>query len=221
MQAWPLPWRFLNHCAYDVLAWALRLWSKMRSSASASSKISSAWLIHPPRLATPHAQIFYLRPRSGSICCANARDLGSYISLSALTHVLPSLPCKPDFHSCSTVWILFASPAQALGSLPGAWHSSLATRGTLGTVLFLSMVPLRAPELKYSVPLVFAMWSSEALVLVDPQDLTVLFPRCCLMFLVWCCVVPPSLFPLNICPRCEVHGEGDRRCVDSDFQGHV
>ena len=143
---------------------ALRLWSKMRSSASASSKISSAWLIHPPRLATPHAQIFYLRPRSGSICCANARNLGSYISLSAPTHVLPCFPCKADFHSCSTVWILFANPAQALGSLPGAWPSSLATWGTLGTVLFLSMVPLRAPELKYSVPLVFAMWSSEALV---------------------------------------------------------
>ena len=59
--------------------------------------------------------------RSGSICCANARHLGSYFSLNTLTHVLPCSPCKPDFHSCSIVWILLANPAQSLASVISAW----------------------------------------------------------------------------------------------------
>ena len=52
----------------------------------------------------------FFATRSGSIGCANARHLGSYFSQNTLTHVLPCWQCKPDFHSCSIVWICLPIP---------------------------------------------------------------------------------------------------------------
>ena len=29
-----------------------------------------------------------------------------------------------------------------------------------------------------------------------------MFPRCCLISILWCCMVSPSLVPLNVCVTC-------------------
>ena len=117
------------------------------------------------------------------------------------------------------------------------------------TVLVLTVVPLRATGLTWPIPLDFAMWSSakadkrrlksshalcclgKPFVLIKQQRFTVLFNRCCLMFFVWCCMVPPSLVPLNVCLRSALrcasgnarkfHNKSALRTVGSDSQSHA
>ena len=48
-----------SHCECDIVAWVLRRWSEMRSSACASMSTTSAWSIHLSTCSTLHAQFFF------------------------------------------------------------------------------------------------------------------------------------------------------------------
>ena len=127
-----------DHCACDFLALALCLWSGMRSSVCVSINMSSAWSTTHQRLQLSTPVFFICQTSSGSTCCANPRNLGSYFLwalllmfcragratrfpqlldrsdpvFSSCCRALPFWPhycCGPEHGASSCAWIGMAS----------------------------------------------------------------------------------------------------------------